>query len=164
MVYTMVFRVDGGCRGNGQDWATGAAACIKENQWGKYQYKTKHLPRHPTPTSQRAEIMAIILAQRWALEVYEGLSNDPYLDVTIYSDFKYAVNIMNAWIDKWRANGWVNCRGFEVRNRDRIEKADRLDGSLRAEGDISYVWVPRDENELADQHCDEALDEQEASD
>ncbi|KAL8306307.1 hypothetical protein RB601_008993 [Gaeumannomyces tritici] len=164
MVYTMVFRVDGGCRGNGQDWATGAAACVKENRWGKCRYKTRNLPRDPTPTNQRAEITAIILAQQWALEVYNGLSNDPWLDITIYSDSKYAVNILNVWVDKWRANDWVNSRGFEVCNRDLIQKADRLDGKLRAQGDISYVWVPRNENELADEYCGEALDEQEASD
>ncbi|KAL8380750.1 hypothetical protein RB595_005164 [Gaeumannomyces hyphopodioides] len=164
MVYKMIFRVDGGCRGNGQDWATGAAACIKENRWGRSSYKTQHLPRYPTPTSQRAEITAIIMALQWALEVYEDLDNNPYLDVTIYSDSKYTVDIMNDWVDKWRDNGWVNSRGLEVCNRDLIEEADDLDGRLRAEGDISYVWVPRHENEEADQCCNEALDEQVASD
>ncbi|KAL8410410.1 hypothetical protein RB596_000191 [Gaeumannomyces avenae] len=160
MVYTMVFRVDGSCRGNGQDWAVGAAACIKENRWGKYSHKTVHLPSYPSPTSQRAEITAIILAQRWALEKYEGLATDPVLDVTIYSDSQYAVNIMNDLIDKWRVNGWVTSRGLEVCNRDLIEEADNLDGRLRAEGDIRYVWVSRDKNELADQYCKEALDEE----
>ncbi|KAI3328833.1 hypothetical protein F4824DRAFT_506163 [Ustulina deusta] len=57
----MEFYVDGGCRGNGQPGVIGAAANSK--------WKSQHLPRYPTPTNQRAEITAIIIALEWTLEI-----------------------------------------------------------------------------------------------
>jgi ribonuclease HI len=114
----------------------------------------------PTPTSQRAELEAIILALQKALEVYEGLGNEPVLDVTIYSDSRYAVNCMTKWIYKWVRNGWINCAGDTVANQDLLGKASDLDDRLREEGVVEYVWIPREQNELADKICDENMDNQ----
>lgn len=52
------------------------------------------------PTNQRADITAMIIALAWALEKYEELDTSPRLDVTIYSDSKYAIGCMNDWIYK----------------------------------------------------------------
>lgn len=101
MVYTMKIYVDGGCRGNGQPGAIGAAAAVFQFKWGKQRAWTRVLPRHPRPTNQRAEITAIILALELALERYRNLDSYPWIDVKIYSDSKYAVNCMNVWMDKW---------------------------------------------------------------
>jgi ribonuclease HI len=96
-----------------------------------------------------------------ALQRYDDLDGDPWLDVTIHSDSRYAVNCMNEWIDKWANNDWINSAGREVANRDLIEKASILDEQLKEEGEVKYVWIPRSRNELADQYCNDALDEQE---
>lgn len=159
----MVFNVDGGCRGNGTPYATGAAACCLQKPFrNQYKYKTRKLDKYPVaPTSQRAEITAIIMALEWALERYDELQGYPGLRVTIKSDSRYAVNCMTDWIYKWVQNGWTNSRGFEVKNRDLIEEASDLDDRVTALGEVEYVWVPRADNVDADSECQRALDEQE---
>ncbi|KAM0486313.1 hypothetical protein ACHAPX_001019 [Trichoderma viride] len=161
MVYTMEIFTDGGCRGNGRPWATGAAAVAFRNQKGVYlDAWTRSLPSHPPPTNQRAELTAIILALEQALEKYRELDTDPYLRVTIYSDSRYAVNCMTTWVYKWTQNGWTNAAGGEVVNRDLIEEASDLDDRLKREGDVDYVWIPREKNEYADRLCNENMDRQ----
>jgi len=160
MVYIMEIYVDGGCRGNGHAGSIAAAAAVMKKKYGKIEYWTRSLPQIPTPTNQRAEITAIILALDVALEKMEQLDTNPYLDVTIYSDSKYAVECMNNWIYKWTRNGWTNSAGYQVANRDLIQHASELDDRLKEEGDVEYVWIPREQNELADRYCNEALDRQ----
>ncbi|KAI1084200.1 ribonuclease H1 [Whalleya microplaca] len=161
MVYFMEFYVDGGCRGNGQPGSIGAAAACLRQRGGGYVYRDCHLPRFPAPTNQRAEITAIILALEWALERYKELDGYPRMNVNIHSDSRYAIGCMDNWIYKWSRNGWVNASGNEVANRDLIQKASQLDDDVSDLGSVSYIWVPREENEDADGHCNDALDEQE---
>ncbi|EHK49259.1 uncharacterized protein TrAtP1_000115 [Trichoderma atroviride] len=161
MVYTMEIYTDGGCRGNGRSWAIGAAAAAFKNRNGNYvEAWTRSLPSYPAPTNQRAELTGIIIALEQALERYHELDSDPYLDITIYSDSKYAVNCMTTWIKKWLRNGWTNAAGYEVANRDLIEEAFDLGDRLKREGDVNYVWIPREKNEYADELCNEDMDQQ----
>lgn len=158
----MEFYVDGGCRGNGQDWAIDAAACCMMKGINRgYSYKSEQLPRYPTPTNQRAEITAIIMTLEWALDHYDELHSDPRIVVRIYTDSRYAVGCMKTWIYKWAQNGWVNSAGNEVANRDLIERASDLDDRVTDLGSVSYIWVPRSENKDADRHCNEELNETE---
>lgn len=161
MVYTMKIYVDGGCRNNGKPGAIGAAAAVFKFKYNHEQRYYRELPDYPAPTNQRAEITAIILALKQALERYQSLDSTPYVDVTIHSDSRYAVNCMNEWIYKWSRNGWVNAAGSEVVNRDLIQEASDLDDLLKKEGDVSYVWISRDQNQAADELCNEILDEME---
>ena len=57
----------------------------------------------------------------------------------------------------------MNAAGFQLVNRDLIEKASDLDDLLKKEGDVRYVWVPRGDNQAADALCNEILDEMEGS-
>ena len=85
--------VDGGCRRNGYDDAIGAAACVIQKKWGRGCKWTRQLPSgygSPTPTSQRAEITAIIQALEIALQEYRQLDGNPNLRLTIHTDSKYA--------------------------------------------------------------------------
>lgn len=163
MVYRMVFNVDGGCRGNGTPDAIGAVACCLQKPHGnRYECETRRLRNYPVPpTSQRAEIIAIIIALLWALKRYDKLRGYPILRVTIYSDSRYAVNCMTDWIYKWTRNGWTNSRGFGVANQDLIKDASFLDDLVKEIGSVEYVWVPRADNVNADSECQRALDEQE---
>ncbi|RDW83632.1 uncharacterized protein DSM5745_03958 [Aspergillus mulundensis] len=79
MPYIMNLYVDGGCRNNGAPNAFGAAAAAHKNKWGRFRSWTRSLPRGttPTPTSQRAELTAIILALEKALARYKGLHSSP---------------------------------------------------------------------------------------
>jgi ribonuclease HI len=160
MVYTMEIYVDGGCRGNGQPGSIGAAAAVFESRSGKQTAWTRVLPRHPPPTNQRAEIAAIILALQKALEKLAQLRTNPWLDVTIYSDSRYAIGCMTDWVYKWSRNGWINAAGNEVANRDLIKQASDLDDELKEDGTVEYIWIPRDQNQDADRYCNHVMDEQ----
>ncbi|KAI8952799.1 ribonuclease H-like domain-containing protein [Xylaria longipes] len=162
MVYVMEFYVDGGCRGNGYPGSIGAAACCLMQRGNRlHSHRSIPLPQDPTPTNQRAEITAIILALEWALERYNELDTYPNLNVRIHSDSRYAIGCMDTWIYRWVKNGWLNSSGNEVANRDLIERASDLDDEVNELGSVSYIWVPRSDNQLADQLCNEELDEQE---
>ena len=160
MVYIMKIYVDGGCRNNGRSNRVAAAAAVVEMRWGKHKSYKRYLPQGPNPpTNQRAEITAIILALEVGLQKYGELHSDQYMDVTIYSDSKYAVGCMTEYIHKWRRNGWTNAAGNPVKNQDLIKKAMELHDELHREGNVEYSWIPRSENELADQICNDAMDE-----
>jgi ribonuclease HI len=160
MPYRMDINVDGGCRGNGKPDAIGAAAAVHVKKWGRSDPRTKHLPRYPTPTNQRAEITAIIMALNFALERVQEMDLSTSLDLRIYSDSKYAVGCMNEWIYKWTKNGWRTSENNEVVNRDLIQKASHLDDQVKEHGRVSYIWIERAANQIADQCCNEALNEQ----
>ncbi|OAQ57389.1 ribonuclease H1 [Pochonia chlamydosporia 170] len=160
MVYIMEIYTDGGCRGNGQPGAIGAAAAAFKKRNGTYDAWTTSLPRYPPPTNQRAEVTAIIVALEQALEKFEELDTNPYLNVKIYSDSRYAINCMTNWIYKWAKNGWINVAGNEVANRDLLEEASDLDDRLRELGYVDYIWIPRENNQYADRLCNEDMDEQ----
>ncbi len=155
----MEFKVDGGCRGNGYSNATGACAAVLIGRRGNALTTwTRGLRRHPTPTNQRAEISTIILALEQALDIYDDLNSYPYLELTIMSDSRYAVDCMEKWIYKWSKNGWTNAAGREVANRDLIEEASDLDDRVKELGKVTYMWIPRHENEKADGAVNKCLD------
>ncbi|KAK2612326.1 hypothetical protein QQS21_001590 [Conoideocrella luteorostrata] len=139
MVYIMEIYTDGGCRGNGQPGAIGAAAAAFKKEM---------------------ELTAIILALQRALEKVDELDTNPYLNVKIYSDSRYAINCMTNWIYKWVKNGWITAAGNEVANRDLLQEASDLDDRLAELGDVEYIWIPRENNQYADRLCTEDMDEQ----
>ena len=104
-------------------------------------------------------MQGIICALEKALEKWEDLDVSPRLDVTIYTDSKYAANCMNDWIYKWSDNGWINAAGNEVANRDLIQEASNLDDELNELGSVTYEWIPRSQNIDADAACNRVLDE-----
>lgn len=155
----MEIYVDGGCRGNGQPGSIGAGAAIFQLRYGHQKRWHKILPPYPPPTNQRAEITAIIVALEQALEKYEELDSNPWLDVKIYSDSKYAIGCMTDWIYKWSRNGWRNSAGNPVANQDLIQEASDLDDRLKEEGTVEYIWIPRSENRDADELVNKVMDE-----
>ena len=161
MVYKLVMYVDGGCRGNGYPGAFGACACVIVRKWGQNKILTRRLPYHesPVPTSQRAELHAIILALEHAIEFREDSHNDPYLHVTIYTDSRYAHDCMTKWYQQWQDNDFVNSRGYEVTNRDLIEKALNLESDISDHGNVIWEWIPRCDNTEADEAVNDEMDE-----
>jgi ribonuclease HI len=161
MVYIINLYADGGCRGNGKPGAIGAAAVLFKKRKGRWRPKhSVALPSSPPPTNQRAELTAVILALEMALRQPAKLRTDPWLDVTIYIDSKYAKGCMVEWIHNWRQNGWINARGGPVVNKDLIMRASALDSQLRKIADVEYKWIPREQNRRADELCNEAMDAQ----
>ncbi|KAK6216121.1 hypothetical protein LQW54_003897 [Pestalotiopsis sp. IQ-011] len=164
MVYKMTFYVDGGCRWNGQPHAIGAAAaCLDIGRSSDYWSRTEILPDSPTPTSSRAEITAVIIALKWAIEKRQELRSNPYIIINIHSDSQNVVDWMIEWIDWWSENGWFTVRGTEVADKDLFLEARALEDQLYNTGncDINYWWIPREDNYEADKECNRALDEKE---
>lgn len=161
MPYTLIWYVDGGCRGNGDYDAIGAAAAVRETRYCRWIYKKK-LPYDGTRhTNQRAELLAIIIALKKSLKLYRQLDGTPYLELTIHSDSRYVVDCMTKWIYKWSKNGYINAAGNSVANEDLIRKASDLEDELLEFGDVDWKWIPRARNETADDVCNELLDEME---
>ena len=160
MVYKMVMYVDGGCRGNGYDWAFGACACFVVKKWGWNETLSGRLQQstHPVPTSQRAELCAIILALKHAIKERRNLEHDPYMDVTIHTDSRYAHGCMTEWYRKWQNNGFINATGHEVVNRDLIERALDLESDILNHGTVRWEWIPRSDNAVADGAVNRELD------
>ncbi|KAL8792720.1 MAG: hypothetical protein Q9195_004695 [Heterodermia aff. obscurata] len=164
MVYIMKIEADGGCRRNGSPNAIGSAAIVVVRRNGAWTSWTRDLPTYPSPTSQRAELTAIIAALEAALEKAENLDYAPFMRVRIYTDSKYAYGCMTDWSFKWRNNGWINSAGNEVANRDLIEEAVELDGRLERNGKVTYGWIPREQNAVADKAVRDRLDERDGID
>lgn len=101
----MVMHVDGGCRRNGYSDAIGAAACIVVGKYGQRQKYSREILSHEEPTSQRAEITALIIALEKATERYEGTLFKPLMDITIFTDSRYAHGCITDWVYKWVSNG-----------------------------------------------------------
>lgn len=159
MVYRMDFYVDGGCRRNGKPGAIAAFAAVRKYRWGKHRHWKERHPVSPTPTSSRAELLAIILALKKAFERYEKLHEPkPKLKVKIYSDSKYGTGCINEWVHKWVADGWKNSRGTEVANLDLVQELYELHQRLKKLGSVKYTWIPRAENNDADGYCNKVLD------
>ncbi|KFY77025.1 hypothetical protein V499_03490 [Pseudogymnoascus sp. VKM F-103] len=159
MVYIMRIFVDGACRNNGYSGAEGSAAAVFKR--GKNQILQSHkyrLPDDPAPTNQRAEITAIIIALKQALHKHEDLDTFPRLDVKIFSDSDYAVRCMNEFVFKWLENGWTTAAGRPVKNQDLIKDAVRYHDELKRLGKVRIRWIPREQNQDADQLCNEVLD------
>ncbi|KAL2864002.1 ribonuclease H-like protein [Aspergillus lucknowensis] len=162
MVYKMEIYTDGGCRGNGKPWAYGAAAAVVKNKWGRHtRRRTVELPegQDPRPSNQRAEIMGIILGLQLALEKRQEVHPRTKFSVRIYSDSRYAIGCMTEWIYKWVQNDWTNAAGREVVNRDLIEEASDLDDDLNAVGRVRFIYIPREDNEVADELCNDCMDD-----
>ncbi|KAI0828775.1 ribonuclease H-like domain-containing protein [Hypoxylon sp. FL0890] len=156
------FYVDGGCRGNGHNWAIGAAAACFWHRRRRLRTRTRHLDTwRYRATSQRAEILAVIIALEWALDKLDNTYSNADVEITIYSDSTFVVDCMESWIHGWVENGWRNSRGRRVANQDLLEVAFELNEEVQESAFLNYVWIPRDENQAADDACNEALDEQE---
>ncbi|KAL6716212.1 hypothetical protein ACLMJK_005778 [Lecanora helva] len=159
MGYKIELYVDGGCRRNGYPDAIGAGACVHQKRGGRSMTWTRRLPYTPQPTSQRAEITAIILALETAWDCYRELDSNPYIYVTIYTDSKYAYGCMREWNDKWLSNNFTTSAGHEVVNRDLIEEAYDLEEKVAREGQVDFKWIPRSDNQDADGAVNQELDE-----
>ena len=158
MAFIIEFYVDGACRGNGRPGAIGAAAAVRRYRDGMESHRTSQLNTDEhRATNQRAEILAIILALEWAMDIYDTLNNSPRITVTIHSDSKYAVNCMNEWLALWSNKGWITSSGSPVANQDILRDAIDAENRVLHVGKVVYKRVRRDKVSKADELCNEVL-------
>ena len=147
----MIVYCDGGCRGNGQQGAFGAAAALVYNEKTRYWYRAHKLDPDDdeVPTNQRAEIKGIVFALQLALERINEELDGEEVNLTIRTDSGYAVNAMTIWTYTWMNNGWINSRGMSVANTDLFSEAIEAETGLNGLAKIKYEWVPRERNHEA---------------
>ena len=154
----MKFIVDGACPGNGRRDAIGAAAAVRVYRNGCHSDRACQLNTSECKaTNQRAEILAIVLALKWAMDIYEKLNNSPRIVVIIHSDSRYAVNCMKKWLAKWSRNKWTTSAGRSVANQDILRDAIDAENRVLDVGKVVYKRVPRKKVFLADKRCKEVL-------
>ncbi|KAF2669511.1 hypothetical protein BT63DRAFT_413933 [Microthyrium microscopicum] len=148
------FYVDGAYRPKGAmhgiRHAKAVAACVLKNTSHSRGHNVwiKVLPDKPPPTNTRAEITAVILAQETALTYRKNTVTKKRQLLTIHSDCRTTVEHLN---------------GVQIsrQNKDLLNKAVGLDKELRRFPgfSVTYTWIPRGENKLADSYCTVKLDE-----
>jgi len=149
--------VDGACSRNGNlTFATGGYGVYfgpnsSHNVSNPMKPKNPEMP-FPTPTNQRAELKAALVALDRIQ--YHASQDDGFRGLWIIAtDSAYVVDSITKWIYNWRDNKYTNSRGFEVVNRDLFEQLDvKLDIMAERQGiDVLFWKVDRDENGAANE-------------
>ncbi|EMC99351.1 hypothetical protein BAUCODRAFT_45711, partial [Baudoinia panamericana UAMH 10762] len=165
---TVIIAVDGACRNNGRPNAeSGVGIFFHEDN---YQWNEVVKLETDNHTSQRAELYAGLYALRAARSLRRlntsrtGKHRRPgpmrsLRRVVIKADSEYLVKGMTVWIEKWRANGFINARGLPVVNEDLFRELDDLVQQLNDRSvEVQFWQVPRAQNEPADCLANAALD------
>ena len=110
---------DGACSGNGTARAYGGWAWAYWPGAAKGEptaYGAQKLASSPgqKPTNQRAELMALLEAIRFAQKQIGKT-------VTIYTDSMYAINCTSKWGPSWARKGWKRDSGEPLQNLDLIK-------------------------------------------
>ncbi|KAF7323817.1 Ribonuclease H1 [Mycena kentingensis (nom. inval.)] len=168
MPYEMKVWVSGACRGNGRRNSVGGAGAWFESAVNGTQGHCRSLSSSPTPTKQRADLSAILLALELAAWRQNTLNKRPLFVLNLYSDSDYAVNCCTKFIHDWRQNGWKTVDGEPVWNKDLIQKiGDFIDAIAGAYGEVHFHPIPADQNthaaRAANQACDNAAKAQAAA-
>ncbi len=128
---------DGGARGNP---GPAAGAFVAKNQEEKILHQTgKYLGEK---TNNEAEYNGVILALDWLISQKGKLNG---FELTFYLDSKLVVNQLNGY--------------FKIKNsrlRELIARIKILEPQVKA--NIFYKFIPREQNQLADQLVNLALD------
>jgi len=101
-------------------------------------------------TNNRMELMA-------AISALEALTQPCKVKLT--TDSKYVLQGLTEWLPNWKKRNWKTAAKKPVKN---VDLWQRLDSATQAH-EIDWHWVKghsgHDENELADQLANEAVDE-----
>lgn len=117
-------------------------------------------------TGQVAELAACIYAVNKAGKNLEKWKRERApLDVpskihtlVIKSDSAYIVCGITEWVQKWKSNGWKNCKGQPVANADGWKILDGMVETLEKEIYVKFWLVSREDNAVAENAAKHALD------
>uniref|UniRef100_A0A2H8TKI1 ribonuclease H n=1 Tax=Melanaphis sacchari TaxID=742174 RepID=A0A2H8TKI1_9HEMI len=104
-------------------------------------------------TNNNAEIYAAIKAIDILLDYNEYC-------VEIMTDSMFLINCMTKWINKWKLNGWKNCNGRTVANKEMLLKLDSLINDMDVV-EFTYIRGHNEDygNEQADMLARQAADQ-----
>ncbi|KXN92153.1 Ribonuclease H1 [Leucoagaricus sp. SymC.cos] len=146
--------VGGACYGNGKPWAR-AAAGVYFGPWSRHNFSEE--VEDGRQTNQRAEIYAAIIALDKIKEFLDEEKLNTSL-VVVVTDSRYVVDAMTNFIYRWQDNGWRNRKRSEVVNREDFEELDELVDELEDDYEVfvKFWWVPKEDNEDADEMARQA--------
>ena len=133
---------DGACRGNPGPggWAALLIAGATRREISGAE---------PQTTNNRMELMA-------AIEALRALTRR--CEVDLYTDSKYVLQGITAWLPQWKARGWRTAARKPVLNQDLWEQLDQV----AAAQSVAWHWVKghsgNDGNETVDQLANAAID------
>ncbi len=134
---------DGACRGNPGPGGWGVV--LRRGDHEKHLYGGDK-----QTTNNRMELTA-------AIRALEALNRSCCIDLT--TDSEYVKKGITEWIAGWKRRGWKNAAKKPVKNADLWRQLDELAG----QHDITWHWVRghsgHQENELADELANRAIDE-----
>lgn len=123
-----IIHTDGSCMGNGTQFAKGGYGAVLRRSDGAVLEIAGPLNDGITPTSPRAEMVAVIRA----LQRLKAPSV-----VTLYCDNEMVVKGVNEWLPGWKAKGWKRKKNKPVENVDLWEAID----ALVQYHQVTFVWV-----------------------
>lgn len=154
----LVVFVDGACSNNGRENANGGYGVYFGS--GSDYNVSNALKPWTAQTSQRAELMACLVALNQIERVAQDVSFTPPLKIVIIAtDSAYLVNSLTSYVYKWRGNGYRAATGDLVVNRDLFSRIDdKLNGMELGRQKIPVLFwkVDRSENEEADELAKDA--------
>ena len=144
----VIIYADGGCRGNQNVTNVGG--------WGAVLRQGDHLKMIKgydfNTTNNKMELTAAIKA----LEAIKRNRNP----IEVYMDSAYVVNGINQWVEGWIRRNWRKSDKKPVENKELWQQLHKLKTEL---GFVSFIKVKGhagvDDNEIADQLANEAMDE-----
>ncbi|OBT53182.1 hypothetical protein VE04_06181 [Pseudogymnoascus sp. 24MN13] len=157
MVDKMKVYVHGSYRNIDGQYPVAVSTAVFTHESGSHKAWTRIVPAHPTPTRQRADLMAIVLALEMAIVDDGRLYDKRAVDLNIYSGSLYAVKSLTDWADRWIYNGWIGTDGREVDNQDLIKRALQVEEMLMDGGSVRYTCIPREEKTEANTYGEHAL-------
>jgi ribonuclease HI len=141
----LIVHTDGASRSN----PGRAASAFLVSLEGQAPFKTHKRYLGDKVTNNQAEYRGMALALAYLVEFLASSPAPSFADITVFSDSKLVVEQINgAWKvrDAELRGPWQECQ-------------DCL-RSLRKSGrKVAIQWIPREQNSLADELCNQALDE-----
>lgn len=147
---------DGGCRGNGTETNPVGGVGIVLLIGDKAPIYAYEKLRFEPNTNNKAEIYAIIKGLNLLIKNY-NLAEGKFVkdQLVIYSDSAYTVNGITNWINSWRANGWINSKKEEVKNKELWQMLDNTIEKMKEYFDIEFVKVKGHSDNKWNNKCDE---------
>ena len=139
--------IDGACRGNGTASAESSIGVYfaESSRWNV----ARRLDYLAT-TNQKAELQACLEALKVAHSIQTNGVKE-LSQIVIKADSEYVVKGMTEWVVKWKRNGFKNCKGENVLNKDLFKQINQMIEQLDGEGVEVFFWhVPRAQNKEAD--------------
>jgi ribonuclease HI len=137
---------DGASPGNGQPGVRAGCGIVYSPLQPGISFPLEHSPDGYAPTSNRAELRAVIGALTMRYWPGEG-----FFRLVIGTDSEYVIKGVSEWCQKWKENGWKTASGTSVKNPDLwkilLEKIEEFEGDGFS---VQFFQLKREWNSAAD--------------